>query len=274
MQQPLQLPIAKWNVCEWVPLQRRDTQHYLTWARKVKYRPYRWSGNWERCPLKALHLFRMKQDVEKGDFGVAQYLVTTKKDPAKTQLPHMARTPSHESHLPDVSVFPVPQPWASHPPLTNKSNHAPHGPMGPPALRTERHCWSWTTAQDLFQCCLFTQGQKWFSPSQVILCQPFNVLLYFFLPFLITFSDSEDIADGHQTVQNVNYDWVEPEHKGDIIWMHFVFLKDHSTYGTLKKCLVFIKAKWDRLENHRHQMENSWKKKRRKKELAGKSFCW
>lgn len=217
----------------------------------------------------------MKQDVEKGDFGVAQYLVTTKKDPAKTQLPHMARTPSQESHLLDVYLFPVPQPWASHPPLTNKSNHAPHGPMGPPALRTERHCWSWTTAWGLFQCCLFTQGQKRFSPSQVILCQPFNVLLYFFLPSLITFSDSEDIADGHQTVQNVNYDWVEPEHKGDIIWMHFVFLKDHSTYGTLKKCLVFIKAKWDRLENHRHQMENSWKKKkRRKKELAGKSFCW
>ena len=52
------------------------------------------------------------------------------------------------------------------------------------------------------------------------------MLLYFFLPSLITFSDSEDIADGHQTVQNVNYDWVEPEHKGDIIWMHFVFLNE------------------------------------------------
>lgn len=35
----------------------------------------------------------------------------------------------------------------------------------------------------------------------------------FFPPFLITFSDSKDIADGHQTVQNVNYDWVESEHK-------------------------------------------------------------
>lgn len=42
--------------------------------------------------------------------------------------------------------------------------------------------------------------------------------------------------------------------------MYFFFPKDHSTYGTLKKCLVFIKAKWDRLENHGHQMENLGKK--------------
>lgn len=49
----------------------------------------------------------------------------------------------------------------------------------------------------------------------------------------------------------------------------FFFPKDHSTYGMLKKCLVFIKAKWDRLENHGHQMENLGKKM-----LAGNSFCW
>lgn len=40
-----------------------------------------------------------------------------------------------------------------------------------------------------------------------------HVPVGFFPPFLITFSDGKDVADGHQTVQNVNYDWVESEHK-------------------------------------------------------------
>lgn len=38
------------------------------------------------------------------------------------------------------------------------------------------------------------------------------ICVFFFPPFLITFSDGKDVADGHQTVQNVNYDWVESEH--------------------------------------------------------------
>lgn len=78
----------------------------------------------------------------------------------------------------------------------------------------------------------------------VSVVQNVHMCFFFFPPFLITFSDGKDVADGHQTVQNVNYDWVESEHiKKKKLFGCIFFLKDHSTYGTLKRCLVFIKAK-------------------------------
>lgn len=69
-----------------------------------------------------------------------------------------------------------------------------------------------TEFQPIFRVVYSHRDKTDFLPTRFS-CQSFNMFLCFFPPFLITFSDSKDVADGHQTVQNVNYDWVESEHK-------------------------------------------------------------
>lgn len=65
------------------------------------------------------------------------------------------------------------------------------------------------------------------------------MFLCFFPPFLTTFSDSKDVADGHQTVQNVNYDWVESEHKKISYLDAFFFSKgpQHIWHAKKKSCV-------------------------------------
>lgn len=98
--------------------------------------------------------------------------------------------------------------------------------------------------QPIFQVAYLYGDKNVFLPTRFSCVSCSTCSCGFFRPFLITFSESKDIADGHQTVQNVNYDWVESEHKKiSYLDAFFFFPKDHSTYGMLKKCLVFIKAK-------------------------------
>lgn len=67
--------------------------------------------------------------------------------------------------------------------------------------------------QPIFQAAYLHRDKNDFLPTRFSCVSRLTCSCGFFPPFLITFSDSKDVADGHQTVQNVNYDWVESEHK-------------------------------------------------------------